>query len=55
MEDRKRKADLASLTMSSPSTLGAEDDTTMTPQQQEHAATNNQDRQNPRGSGGNIV
>jgi hypothetical protein len=55
MEDRKRKADLASLTMSSPSTLGAEEDTTMTPQQQEHVATNNEDRQNPRGSGGNVV
>jgi hypothetical protein len=55
LEDRKRKADLASLTMSSPSTLGAEEDTTMTPQQQQPAATNNEDRQNPRGSGGNVV
>jgi hypothetical protein len=54
MEDRKRKADLASLTMSSPSTLGAEEDTTMTPQQQ-HAATNDEDRQNPEGSGGSVV
>ncbi len=54
MEDRKRKADLASLTMSSPSTLGAEEDIMMTPQQQ-HAATNDEDRQNPEGSGGSIV
>ncbi len=53
--DRKRKADLASLTMSSPSTLGTEEDTMMTPQQQEHAATNNEDRQNPMRSGGNVV
>ncbi len=37
LEDRKRKADLASLTVSSPSTLGGEEDTTMT-QQQEPAA-----------------
>ncbi len=54
IEDRKRKADLASLTMSSPSTLGGEEDAMMTPQQQP-AATNNSDRQNPNGSGGNVV
>jgi hypothetical protein len=33
LEDRKRKANLASLTMSSSSTLEGEDDTMMTPQQ----------------------
>ena len=54
IEDRKRKADLASLTMSSPSTLEEEEDTMMTPQQQP-AATNNSDPQNPNGSGGNVV
>ncbi len=54
LEDRKRKADLASLTMSSPSTLEGEEDTRMTPQQQP-AAPNNLDRQNPEGSGGNAV
>ncbi len=54
LDDRKRKADLASLTMSSPSTLEGEEDTMMTPQQQT-AATNNLDRQNPEGSGGNVV
>ncbi len=54
LEVRKRKADLASLTVSSPSTLGGEEDTTMT-QQQESAAPNNLDRQNPEGSGGNTV
>ncbi len=54
IEDRRRKADLASLTMSSPSTLGGEEDSMMTPQQQ-HAATNDEDRQNPEGSGGNVV
>ncbi len=48
LEDRKRKADLASLTMSSPSTLTEEEDTTMA-QQQQSAAPNNLDRQNPRG------
>ncbi len=53
-EVRKRKADLASLTMSSPSTLGREEDATMT-QQQESVAPNNLDRQNPEGSGGNTV
>ncbi len=53
-EVRKRKADLASLTMSSPSTLGGDEDTTMT-QQQESAALTNLDRQNPEGSGGNTV
>ncbi len=54
LEDRKRKADLASLSMSSPSTLEGEEDTMMTPQQQP-AAPNNLDRQNPEGSGGNAV
>jgi hypothetical protein len=43
LEDRKRKADLASLTISSPSTLEGEEDTMMTPQQQP-AAPNNLDR-----------
>jgi hypothetical protein len=51
MEDRKRKANLASLIMSSLSTV--EDDVTMT--QQPPAANNNQDRQNPEGSGGNPI
>jgi hypothetical protein len=54
LEDRKRKADLASLTMSSPSTLAEEDDTATT-QQQPAAAPDNTDRQNPEGSGGNQV
>ena len=54
-EVRKRKADLASLTMSSPSTLGGEEDAMMTSQQQQPAATNNLDRQHPGGSGGNLV
>ena len=53
LEDRKRKADLASLTMSSPSTLAEEEDVTMT--QPQPAASNNLDRQNPEGSGGNPV
>jgi hypothetical protein len=53
LEDRKRKADLASLTMSSPSTLAEDEDVTMT--QPQPAAPNNSDRQNPEGSGGNPV
>jgi hypothetical protein len=54
LEDRKRKADLASLTISSPSTLTEEDDVTMT-QPQPAAAPDNTDRQNPEGSGGSQV
>ncbi len=54
LEVRKRKADLASLIMSSPSTLEGEEDTTMT-QQQQSAAPNNLNRQNPESSGGNTV
>ncbi len=54
LEDHKRKADLASLFMSSPSTLAEEDDATMA-QQQQSAAPNNLDCQNPEGSGGNTV
>jgi hypothetical protein len=54
LEDRKRKADLASLTMSSPSTFTDEEDVTMA-QQPQPAAPNDQDRQNPEGSGGNPV
>ena len=54
LEDRKRKADLASLTMSSPSTLADEEDVTMA-QQPQPAAPNDQDRQNPEGSGGKQV
>jgi hypothetical protein len=54
LKDRKRKVDLASLSMSSPSTLAEEDDATMA-QQQQSAASNNLDRQNPEGSGGNTV
>ncbi len=53
-DDRERKADLASLTMSSTSTsLEGKEDTMMTPQQQP-AATSTLDRQNPEGSGGNV-
>jgi hypothetical protein len=58
-EDRKRKADLESLTMSSPSTLTEEEDAATTQQQpaaaQSAAAPDNTDRQNPEGSGGNQV
>ena len=54
LEDRKRKADVSSLTMSSPSTHTEEDDAVMA-QQQQQAEPNNQDRQNPEGSGGNPV
>jgi hypothetical protein len=53
-EDRKRKADLASLTMSSPSSLAEEEGVTMA-QQPQPAAPSNQDCQNPEGSGGNPV
>jgi hypothetical protein len=59
LEDRKRKADLASLTMSSPSTLTEEDDAAAAQQQpaavQTAANPDNTDRQNPEGSGGNQV
>jgi hypothetical protein len=54
LDARKRKADASSLTMSSPSTLTEEEDVTMA-QQPQPAAPNNQDRQNPGGSGGNQV
>ncbi len=54
LESNKRKADQASLTMSSPSTLTEEEDVTMA-QQQQPAAPSNQDRLNPEGSGGNPV
>ena len=54
LEDRKRKADLASLTTSSPSTFTDEEDVTMA-QQPQPAAPNDQDRQNPEGSGGKQV
>ena len=53
-EDRKRKADVSSLTESSSNITDEEDDTTMA-QQQQQAAPNDQDRQNPGGSGGNPV
>jgi hypothetical protein len=65
LEDRKRKADVSSLTVSTPSVASAaeedgfttdehDDDVTMT-QQHQRAAPDNQDRQNPEGSGGNPV
>jgi hypothetical protein len=54
LEGRKRKADLASLTISSPSTLAEEENVTMA-QQQQPATPSNQDRQNPEGDGGNPV
>ena len=65
LEDRKRKADVSSLTVSTPSAASAaedddetidevDDDVTMT-QQHQQAASDNQDRQNPEGSGGNPV
>ncbi len=61
LEDRKRKADVSSLTVSTPSvaeeddnTTDEEDDVTMA-QPLQPAAPNNQDRQNPEGSGGNPV
>ena len=54
LDARKRKADASSLTMSSPSTHTEEDDAVMA-QQHQPAAPNNQDRQNPGGSGGNPV
>ncbi len=61
LEDRKRKADVSSLTVSSSSaaeedgdTTDGDDDVAMA-QQHQQAASNNQDRQNPEGSGGNPV
>ena len=65
LDDRKRKADVSSLTVSTPSaasaadgddvtTDGEDDDATMA-QQHQQAAPDNQDRQNPEGSGGNPV
>jgi hypothetical protein len=65
LEDRKRKADASSLTVSTPSAASAAEDdgettdgddydVTMT-QQHQQAASDNQDRQNPEGSGGNQV
>ena len=66
LDDRKRKADVSSLTVSTPSVASAadgdgettdehdDDDVTMT-QQHQQAAPDNQDRQNPEGSGGNPV
>jgi hypothetical protein len=64
-EDRKRKADVSSLTVSTPSAASAaedddladendDDDVTMA-QQHQQAAPNQQDRQNPKGSGGKPV
>ncbi len=65
LDDRKRKADVSSLTVSTPSVASAaeddadttdeiDDDVTMT-QQHRQAAHDNQDRQNPEGSDGNPV
>ena len=63
-DDRKRKADASNLTVSTPSVPSIaedddedtddDDDVTMT-QQHQQAAPDNQDRQNPEGSGGNPV
>jgi hypothetical protein len=53
LEDRKREADVSSLTVSS-SDVTIDDDVAMA-QQHQQAAHNNQDRQNPEGSGGNPV
>ena len=53
--DRKRKAEESSLTASSPSIHhGDEEDDAAMAQQQQDAPTD-QDRQNPEGSGGNLV
>jgi hypothetical protein len=67
LDGRKRKADVSSLTVSTPSvpedddktndgftTDDVDDDATMA-QQHQQAAPDNQDRQNPEGSGGNPV
>ncbi len=61
LDARKRKADVSSLTVSTPS-VAEEDDTTSDDeddvamsQQHQQAAPNSQDRQNPAGSGGNPV
>jgi hypothetical protein len=66
LEDRKRKADASSLTVSTPSVASAAGDDGETTdendgddvplaQQHQQAAPDNQDRQNPEGSGGNPV
>jgi hypothetical protein len=65
LDDRKRKADVSSLTVSTPSvasvaeedgySTNSVDDDVTTAQQQQQAAPDNQDRQNPEGSGGNPV
>ncbi len=62
LDDRKRKADVSSLTVSTPSVTGEDDSTTddvdddvTVAQQHQQAAPDNQDRQNPEGSGGNPV
>ncbi len=65
LDDRKRKADVSSLTVSTPSvasvaeedgdTTDEDDDDVTTAQQHQQAAPDNQDRQNPEGSGGNPV
>jgi hypothetical protein len=66
LDDRKRKADVSSLTVSTPSAASAaedddqstdendDDDVTMA-QQHQQAAPDKQDRQNPKGSGGKPV
>jgi hypothetical protein len=66
LDDRKRKADASSLTVSTPSVASVaedddettdenDDDDVTTTQQHQQAAPDNQDRQNPEGSGGNPV
>jgi hypothetical protein len=65
LDDRKKKADVSSLTVSTPSvasaaeedgytTDGVDDDVTMV-QRHQQDAHDNQDRQIPEGSGGNPV
>ena len=62
LDDRKRKADASSLTVSTPSVAGDDGETTdevdedvTTAQQRQQAAPDIQDRQNSVGSGGNPV
>jgi hypothetical protein len=55
LDDRKRKADVSSLTVSSSDITTDEEDDVAMAQQHQQAAPNNQDRQNPESSGGNPV
>jgi hypothetical protein len=51
-DDRKRKADRSSLTASSPS---VDEDALSGAQRRDPDADDNMDRQNPEGSGGNLI